>query len=257
MSPEFKTQFGLAADEYSVFRPEYPAELFQRILAAVPPDCRGRAMDLGAGTGKSTRALTEYFAEVIAVEPDALMAEKLCASVQKAMVRVGTAEEAQQEPASVDLVTVITALHWMNVPRVIAKVEEWLRPGGILAVSGSEFPRTPDPIRAIIRQEFEHHWDCFRDDRLRRKEFPQSIVRAAAVLRVFEESTIPYALPLTPHEFAGFCRSTSYGNAYGRSLADPEAYWRELESRFRQAWPQERLDVTFSLWLILAKKNSD
>ncbi len=250
----FEPRFGQAADAYSVFRPEYPPQLFERILAALPPDRRHRAMDLGAGTGRTTRALLDYFDEVIAVEADALMAEKLRKAAPQALIRITTAEECHQEPASIDLVNVATALHWMDVPRVIANVELWLRPAGIFAVYGGPFPRTPEPIKAIIRQEFHEHWDTYRDERLRRKEFPQSIIRAASVLHLVEDTTIPYVLPVTPHEFAGFCRSTSYGSAFARTLSDPDAYWRDLEERFRQAWPDAKIPVDFKAYLLLARK---
>jgi SAM-dependent methyltransferase len=251
----FTPRFGPAADAYSTFRPEYPPALFDRILAFLPPERRDCAMDLGAGTGKATRALVKLFARVIAVEPDPLMAEKLRDTEPRAEVRLSTAEECRQVPDSVDLVNIATALHWMDTERVMANVALWLRPGGILAVYGSDFPRTPGPIHAIIRQEFREHWDQFRDERLRRKVFPHSIVRAASSLALVEDTTIPFVLPMAPHEFAGFCRSTSYGSAYGRTLGDAEAqYWLDLESRFREAWREDKIPVDSSFYLFLSRK---
>jgi len=247
-------RFGAAADAYSAYRPEYSREIFERILAHIPVDRRHCALDLGAGTGKATRPLTECFSEVIAVEPDQRMAEKILAVAPRALVCVTSAEAFSQPPGTVDLVNIATALHWMDVPRVMDNVTRWLRPGGILAVYGSEFPITPDPVKAIVRQEFQQHWDQFRDDRLRRKEFPQSIVRAAPGLDVFQEDTISHVVPMTAAEFAGFCRSTSYGSAYGRSLADEGAYWRDFEQRLRDAWPEEKFPVDSRFYLILARK---
>jgi trans-aconitate methyltransferase len=254
MSTPFVPRFGQAASAYSVYRPEYSGEIFAHILAAVPPERRRTALDLGAGTGKATRALLEHFTEVIAVEPDSLMVEKLREYAPRAIVHAARAEDFGQQAESVDLVNIATALHWMDVPRVMENVTRWLRPAGILAVYGSEFPKTPDSIREIIREEFAQHWEQFRDARLRRKEFPQSIVRAAPGLEIFEDSMISHVVPMTPREFVGFCRSTSYGSAYGRSLADEEAYWRDLERRLRDAWPEEKFPVDSRFYLILARK---
>jgi SAM-dependent methyltransferase len=254
MSAPFESRFGQAAGAYSAYRPEYSSEIFGQILAAVPSGNRYLALDLGAGTGKATRALLEHFAEVLAIEPDPLMVEKLREYVPRAIVHAVRAEDFVQPAESVDLVNIATALHWMDVPQVMKNVTRWLRPGGIMAVYGSDFPKTPDPIRAIIREEFTQHWDQFRDARLRRKEFPQSIVRAVPGLQIFEDSLISQVAPMTPREFTGFCRSTSYGSAYGRSLADEEAYWRELESRFRNAWREETIPVDSRFYLILARK---
>lgn len=250
----FKQRFGQAATVYSAFRPAYPPQIFEHILALVPAERRTCAMDLGAGTGKATIELAKHFARVIAIEPDPLMAEKLRAAAPTAEVRLTTAEECEQAPASVDLANCATSLHWMDVPRVMENVTRWLRPGGILAVYGSEFPRAPDAVHAIIRAEFKEHWDQFRDDRLRRKEFPQSIVRAAPGLTLVEDKIIHTTLPMTPAEFAGFCRSTSYGSAYGRSIVDEERYWGGLESRFRKAAQADKIPVAFGLYLLLLRK---
>lgn len=247
-------RFGAAAEAYSTYRPEYSREIFERILKHIPVDRRHCAVDLGAGTGKATRPLTEYFTEVIAVEPDQRMAEKIFGAAPRATVCVSSAEAYSQPAGTVDLVNVATALHWMDVPRVMESVTRWLRPGGILAVYGGDFPRVPDPVRAIIRAEFRQHWDQFRDDRLRRKEFPQSIVRAAPGLDVFQEDSIAHVVPMTATEFCGFCRSTSYGSAYGRSLEDGAAYWLDLERRLHEAWPEKTFPVDSRIYLILARK---
>lgn len=250
----FEQRFGQAAEAYSAFRPEYPPLIFEHILAVIPAERRNCAMDLGAGTGKATAELAKHFPRVIAVEPDPLMAEKLRETEPRAEVRLATAEECQQAPASIDLVNCATSLHWMDVQRVMESVTRWLRAGGILAVYGSEFPRAPEAVHRIIRAEFREHWDRFRDERLRRKEFPQSIVRAAPGMALVEDEIIHTTLPMTPHDFAGFCRSTSYGSAYGRSLADEEAYWRDLESRFAVAAQADKIPVAFGLYLMLLRR---
>ena len=239
---------------YSTYRPEYPAQLFETILAEVPRDQRSCAVDLGAGTGKSTRALLDHFPQVIAVEPDTLMAEKLAAAAPRALVLLTTAEQAVLDPASVDLVTIAQALHWMDVPRVLANITRWLRPGAVLAVWGGEFPDTPSPIRGIVQREFDDHWDKFRDARLRERKLPQRMISAAPGLHVLPEKTIRYSVPLSPQHFVGYCSSTSYGSAFARSLPNPQDYWRDLELRIRKAWPKETFPVDFIPWLILARK---
>ena len=44
------------------------------------------------------------------------------------------------------------------------------------------------------------------------------------------------------------------GGAYGRSLASPEAYWKDLESRFRAAWKEDKIPVDFKPYLLIARK---
>lgn len=251
----FESRFGRCAAAYAAFRPDYPPALFERILSLIPPAHREVAMDLGAGTGKATRALLEHFSEVIAVEADPLMAEELLEAAPRALVRVVSAEQCEQERSSVDLVNAAGALHWMEVPAVVANVERWLRSGGIFAVSGGGLPETPQPIREIVRKELHDHWKQFRDPRLLRDDFPQSILAAAGSLHLVENTRIPYVVPLASRDFAGFWSSTSYGSAYARTLPDPASYWAGLEEQFRQAWPEERFPVDFTAYLFMFRRD--
>jgi len=250
----FQSRFGPAADAYATFRPEYPPEILEHILAQVPADQRNCAIDLGAGTGKATQMLTPHFARVIAVEPDALMAAKLREGEPRAIVRESTAEEFDFPERSADLVNIAQALHWMDTQRVLGNVWRWLRPGGVLAVYGFGLPKAPEPLRGIVHGEFEANWNTFRDGRSRQRDFPQSAVRQASGMRVVEDTTVNATRHMTPGEFAGFWRSTSYGSAYARSLADPKAYWGGLESRFREAWSEDKIPVAFNPYFLLARK---
>jgi SAM-dependent methyltransferase len=254
----FEPRFGHAAEAFNTYRPEYPAEIFQHILAHVWSS-RGRAMDLGAGTGRATHNLVDHFSEVIAVEPDPGMAEKLRAVEPRAIVRVTTAEDCAQPPASVDLIVIANALHWMEGPAVMKNIVRWLRSGGILAVIDPPFPRMTPSIRAIVRQEFEGHWNAFRDPRLgkagnRKERVWQDLIIATPGLQLFHEKTFENKIPMTAADFSGFWRSTSYGSSYARSLDDPDSYWNDLESRLRMAWPEEKFPVDFSPLVLLAKK---
>jgi SAM-dependent methyltransferase len=254
----FQSRFGKAALAYCTYRPGYSPELYEHILAALPAGARGRAMDLGAGTGQATRELAALFAEVIAVEPDPLMAEKLKEVEPRAIVRVTTAEECEQEPSSVDMVMAATALHWMDVPRAIENAERWLKPRGVLAICGGGLPRMPNAVWAVVKRDLLELWDAFRDPRLKRKDFPESIVRVAKELEIVEEASISQMIEMTAHDFAGFWRSTSYASAYGRTLGhDEEQYWRGLEERIHVAWPGEQIPIDFKIWLIVMRKEQE
>jgi SAM-dependent methyltransferase len=250
----FESRFGQAANAYQTFRPDYPPEIFERILAWIPDAFRNRAIDLGAGTGKATRELAKSFREVIAVEPDPLMAEKLREAAPEAKTCKTTAEEYEAEPSSADFINFAQSLHWMHIPNVLEKCTGWLRAGGILAVYGFGLPEAAKPVREIVRLELRERWNSFRDERLRRKNFPQCLVYEVTGVRVVEDVELSHSCEMTPEEFAGFWRSTSYGGAYGRSLGNPEAYWKELESRFRAAWNEDKIPVDFKPYLLIARK---
>jgi SAM-dependent methyltransferase len=251
----FESRFGGSAATYAAFRPDHPPAIFERILSFVPAIHREVAMDLGAGTGKATRGLLEHFHSVIAVEADPLMAEKLREAAPRAEVRLVSAEKCEQPPATVDLVNAAASLHWMDVPTVIANVERWLHSGGIFSVYGGGLPETPPPIREIVRLELRERWRQFRDPRLLRDEFPQSILAASNSLRLVENTKIPAVVLMSARDFAGFWSSTSYGSAYARTLPDPVSYWAGLEERIRRAWPEEKFPVDFEMYLFIFRRD--
>jgi SAM-dependent methyltransferase len=76
---ERRLAFGLAAEEYDLVRPGYPAPLVDAVLAHCGgPDAT--ALEVGAGTGKATRAFAARGLRILAVEPDPAMAGILAAS---------------------------------------------------------------------------------------------------------------------------------------------------------------------------------
>jgi ubiquinone/menaquinone biosynthesis C-methylase UbiE len=122
--------FDRAADVYERARPEYPAEAVDWL---VPTGAR-TVLDLGAGTGKLTRALVARGLEVIAVDPSPKMLEQLTASLPGATVHEGTAEDIPLADASVDAVLVAQAWHWVDQDVALPSVARVLKPGGTLAL---------------------------------------------------------------------------------------------------------------------------
>jgi SAM-dependent methyltransferase len=254
MSSGFQPRFGHAAEEFERYRPDYPPELFEHILAAVPVKHRECAMDLGAGTGKSTRALLPHFREVIAVEPDPGMAAKLQEEAPAAIVHNVTAEDFTQPASTVDVVTIGNALHWMDIPRVFANVHSWLRSGGIFAVYDRPLPKTFPAVDDIVLAEMRGRWKPFRDQRLKKDKDWEEKVRAAPGFQVVENTKFSYVVPMSPRDFTGFWRSTSYGSAYARTLSNAESYWHDLESHFAKAAAGCVIPVDLSPTLVIARK---
>jgi SAM-dependent methyltransferase len=126
---EQAASFGAAADEYARARPEYPAAAVEWIVPA-----RARAaVDVGAGTGKLTRALCERGIEVTAVEPSDEMRERLEAELTEVRALAGSGERLPLPDSSVDLVTYAQAWHWVEQGPALAEAARVLRPGGRLA----------------------------------------------------------------------------------------------------------------------------
>ena len=68
--------FGSVATAYERYRPGYPAELVDDVLAYARQPVRA-ALEVGAGTGKATRVFAQRDIALTATEPDAAMVREL------------------------------------------------------------------------------------------------------------------------------------------------------------------------------------
>ncbi|MDQ1583598.1 MAG: hypothetical protein QOF36_1652 [Microbacteriaceae bacterium] len=127
---EQAASFDRAADVYERARPEYPVEAVDWLL---PADAR-TVLDLGAGTGKLTRALAARGLEVYAVDPSPRMLDQLRVAVPGAIIHEGTAEDIPLADASVDAVLVAQAWHWVDQDASLPSVARVLKPGGTLGL---------------------------------------------------------------------------------------------------------------------------
>jgi SAM-dependent methyltransferase len=132
--------FDRAAEEYERARAEYPPA----VLDVLPLGEDAEVLDLGAGTGKLTRLLTQRYRRVIAVEPLDGMRAILERVVPAAESRKGSAEAIPLADASVDGVFAGQAFHWFANDLAIQEIARVLRPGGVLSLVWNE----PDGERA-------------------------------------------------------------------------------------------------------------
>jgi SAM-dependent methyltransferase len=127
-------RFASVADAYERGRPEYAPAVAGALAAelGIPPGAP--VLDLAAGTGKLTRLLVAAGFDVVAVEPQAALLERLAKGVGAERVRKGVAEAIPLSDASVDAVTVADGFHWFDQAPALAEIRRVLKPGGGLAV---------------------------------------------------------------------------------------------------------------------------
>jgi|SRR5450631_104005 len=138
-----RLSFGAQAATYDAVRPEWPAKTVTWMLGSPTTATICRVVDLGAGTGKGTRAIAALGHEVIAVEPSDGMREALGASLdsmsadvaRRISSRAGQAEDIPVQTGSVDAVTVFQAWHWFDGQAAAAECARVLRPGGWLSMA--------------------------------------------------------------------------------------------------------------------------
>ncbi len=148
-------RFSGFSDLYDSVRPSPPAALAEVLMAY-----RGRTdldvVDLGSGTGLSTRWAARWAMSVTGVEPSSDM-RSIAEGHPIPHVRyvAGYGHETNLDTDSADVVIAVQALHWMEPQSTFAEVARVLRPGGVFAAVDCDWPPT------VGSAELERAWaDC-------------------------------------------------------------------------------------------------
>jgi SAM-dependent methyltransferase len=126
--------FGSVADAYQRGRPEYPPAVVGALAAELELAPGARVLDLGAGTGKLTRALLAAGLDVVAVEPQPELRALLAETVGEERALEGRAEAIPLPDGSLAAVTAADSFHWFERSVALREIRRVLAPGGSLAV---------------------------------------------------------------------------------------------------------------------------
>jgi SAM-dependent methyltransferase len=122
-----RLSFGAHADAYERARPEWPEEAARWLV----PEGAELVVELGAGTGKLTRALAGIGVRVVAVEPDPRMLAVLRGLGLEGVE--GSAEAIPFGDGVADAVVAGSSLHWFELELALREIHRVLRPGGRFA----------------------------------------------------------------------------------------------------------------------------
>jgi SAM-dependent methyltransferase len=129
---------------YDRFRPRTPRALLEVLCRYARVERPALVVDLGCGTGLSTRAWSGVAEHVVGIEPNSAM---LAATEGGTGVeyREAFAQKTGLAGGVADIVTCSQSLHWMEPEPTFAEVERILRPGGVFAAYDYDWPPVVDP----------------------------------------------------------------------------------------------------------------
>jgi ubiquinone/menaquinone biosynthesis C-methylase UbiE len=159
------TRFDGLAACYDRHRPDYPAAALDYLMQVCDLKPGMQVVDIGCGTGISTRLLAARGLQVIGVEPNADMrrqAEAIgCPTGPTATFRDGRAEATGLPDNFASLVLAAQAFHWFANDSSLREFHRVLNPNGWLALLWNEQdhsdPFTEAYFQALVRNSPEPH----------------------------------------------------------------------------------------------------
>ncbi len=147
--PPQADRFSGFADLYDANRPSPPTSLGDLLMSyarVTHPD----VVDLGSGTGLSSRWAGEWASSVNGIEPSADMrrraAERGGANIT---YLAGTSDRTGLHDGCADIVLAVQAMHWMEPTSTLRETARLLRPGGVFATVDADWP----PVAGVVEAE--------------------------------------------------------------------------------------------------------
>jgi ubiquinone/menaquinone biosynthesis C-methylase UbiE len=238
-----KDNFSHHSSHYALYRPTYPAALFDYLDTIV--SAKDKAWDCGTGNGQVAAELAKRFGAVYATDisqsqlDHATRAPNLIYSLQPA-------ERVDFPDQQFDLVTVAQAIHWFDFDKFYAEVRRTAKKGGVLTVIGYGGLQVSAELDRIKKDFYKDvvgpYWDKERsyiDEDYKTIPFP------------FEELPAPaftQTLPWTKKHFAGYINTWSaVKNFIAKNGYNPvDAIVPAIE----EAWgPEPTMEVRFPVLL--------
>jgi len=158
-----KDNFSTQAATYAQFRPRYTENIFKPIN----DECveKNTVWDCATGNGQAAVILAQHFKKVFATDisqkqiDNAMPADNISFSV-------ASAENANFDKNSFDLIVVAQAVHWFNFEKFYDNANQFLKKDGIIALVGYGVHSVNAEIDFIVNNFYEEtigpYWDTER-----------------------------------------------------------------------------------------------
>ncbi|CAN5625736.1 class I SAM-dependent methyltransferase [soil metagenome] len=204
--------FGTAAESYERFRLGYPDEVVDRTLAYAGKPVRD-AVEVGAGTGKATRAFVTRGVRVVALEPDPEMRAVLDRETAgMAVSTVLSTFEAYDGPPT-PLLYAAAAWHWTDPETRWSHAADLLEDGGVLAVFGGPMRLADqamhDAVVAVCPALEDASFQPEDDSAATGRHWPAQEMEDSGFFTDVEEHHLPREVVVPKREYIGYLSTLS------------------------------------------------
>lgn len=157
---EDSKSFNTVAERYDTYRPSYPEDLVESIIAAtgIPPG--GKILEIGSGTGKATVLFAQRNFSMLCIEQGenvAAIAMRKLKDFSQVKFEIVAFEAWQEPPHTFDLAISAQAFHWIPKDIGFAKVARALKSGGYLALFWNLYPASTGEMGEALQNVYETH----------------------------------------------------------------------------------------------------
>jgi SAM-dependent methyltransferase len=214
---------------YAQSRPGYPPQAVDFVLVTCNLDPSSVLVDVGSGTGISSRLFAARGLKVIGIEPNGDMRARASADLGPAIeYRDGRAESTGLPDRCADIVLAAQAFHWFEPDRALREFHRVLRRRGWVALLWNARDRE-DPLTSEYSQIIDRLPDATRSD-------AQDITPVAPIRgRLFGDPQVarfPNAQVLDEDGLVGRALSSSYAPKDRAGRESFAGAMRELFGRF-------------------------
>ena len=181
--------FGAHAGAYERARPEWPVEAARWLV----PEGAELVVELGAGTGKLTRAVASLGPRVVAVEPDPRMLAVLRGLGLEGVE--GSAEAIPFGDGVADAVVAGSSLHWFELELALPEIHRVLCPGGRFGFGWNHRDDRHPAIAAMSEAIYEAQVRAPRGPRWRSRDWSTELA-AGGLFRDVEHGRFEHVLGL-------------------------------------------------------------
>ncbi len=249
-------------ETYESFRPVPPTQIVEATLRYFGESHCTALADLGCGNGIGTYIWQGFADQITGIDPSDDMLQMARQKNQSGNVRFLSAfsDQLPLENASVDIVTISQAFHWMEPVATLREIDRILQPNGVLSIYDCKWPPQGNAkwaaafktlfdrvalLSANLEPPMTFRWP--------KKEHANNI-RTSGLFSEPKITTIEIQKPFTPIEFIGLARSQGgLKELAERGFNEEETGWEAFLKNMEKEKPRPQ-ELIFAYTLILAKK---